>query len=226
MSTGPVTDYLNELNESESLAALREAFIQHSPLIFKMEQLAQPIKVFIETFADKKVYVVPEPSDFELPTDKEYSIKFNVGTEVYFIKTSFKVHLNRVYFDMNTKVIQLKRRKEPRFLIPKSWPQSAAILTGKAEQIRCMVADISNSGIRFEVLGPHPEFKRDDFIKIKFQIHKRGEVQTVAIVRFVLKRPNAATLLGLEFHDLTNSNQSRVTGVVNDIQLSITAGKT
>jgi c-di-GMP-binding flagellar brake protein YcgR len=191
-----------------------------------MEQLAQPVKVFIDTFADKKIYVIPDPSNFELPIDKDYSIKFNVGTEVYFIKTSFKVQMNRVYIDMNTKVIQLKRRKEPRYLLPKNWTQSAAILVTPTEHIKCNVADISNSGIRLEILGSHPDYNRDDFVKIKFQIHKRGEVTTTAVVRFILRRPNANTLLGLEYIEISNTNQARVTGVVNDIQMYNTTPKT
>ena len=225
MSSGGITEFLNELSENESLATLREAFMQNSALIFKMEQLAQPVKVFIDTFADKKIYVTPDPSSFELPIDKEYSIKFNIGTEVYFIKTSFKVHLNRVYIDMNTKVIQLKRRKEPRYLIPKNWTQTASLLVTSTEIIKCNIADVSNSGIRFEVLGNHPDYKRDDFVKIRFQIHKRGEVITNAVIRFVLKRPNANTLLGLEFIEISNTNQARVTGVVGDIQMQTSTQK-
>ena len=225
MSAGGITEFLNELSENESLATLREAFMQNSPLIFKMEQLAQPVKVFIDTFADKKIYITPDPSSFELPIDKEYSIKFNIGTEVYFIKTSFKIQLNRVYIDMNTKVIQLKRRKEPRYLIPKNWTQTASVLVTPTEIIKCNVADVSNSGIRFEVLGNHPDYKRDDFVKIKFQIHKRGEVVTNAVIRFVLKRANASTLLGLEFIEISNTNQARVSGVVSDIQMHISTQK-
>jgi hypothetical protein len=225
MSAGTITDFLSELSESDGLAALREASSHKSPLIFKIDESAHPVKVLIDTFVDKKIFVIPEPRDFKIPLEKDFSIKFNIGTEVYFLKTSFKESDNRVYFDMSTKVIQLKRRKEPRYLIPKSWSQSAAIVTGSNEQIRCTVADISNSGIRFEILEPHPEFTRDDLIKIKFQIHKRGEVQTAATVKFVLNRPNAPTLLGLEFHELANSNQNRVTGVVHDIRMSMTAVK-
>jgi hypothetical protein len=226
MSAGGITEFLNELSDSEALAALREAFIQNSPLIFKMEQLAQPVRIFIDTFANKKIFVIPDPSDLELPTDKEYSIKFNVGTEVYFIKTMFKVYLNRVYVDMGVKVIQLKRRKEPRFLIPKNWQQSSSILVTPTEIIKCHVADISYSGIRFEILGSHPDYKRDDFVKIKFQIHKRGEVVTPAVIRFILRRANASTLLGMEFLEISNTNQARVTGVVNDIQMHNSTQKT
>jgi c-di-GMP-binding flagellar brake protein YcgR len=122
---------------------------------------------------------------------------------------------------MNLKVIQLKRRREPRFNIPKKWPQSASILIGapQPEFIKCNVVDISLSGIRFEILQQHPEYKREDIIKIKFQIYKRAEVSTLAIVRFILVRPNASSILGLEFAEISNIQKERVAHIVQDIHL-------
>lgn len=220
-STGAITEYLNELNETDSLSALREAYATNAPLIFKLENQPAPTRACISSFSDKKIIVIPENDKIVLPLDKEVSIKFNVGTEVYFVKTNFKSHLNRYYIEMGTKVIQLKRRKEPRLIIPKNWMQTASILrnAGGDELIKCKVADISLSGIRFEVLDTFPNYKRDDIIKIKFQIHKRAEVATPAIVRFVLVRPNAPSLLGLEFVNITKIQSDRVSHIVDDIQM-------
>ncbi|MGZ3692162.1 MAG: PilZ domain-containing protein, partial [Pseudobdellovibrio sp.] len=183
---------------------------------------------FIDSFSDKKAFVTFEPDALAIPADKEISMKFLIGTEVFFIKTSFKTHMNSYYFDMTTKVIQLKRRKEPRFNIPKGWNHTGAILLAKAnETIKCGVMDISKSGIRFEILDQlKPALKRDDFIKIKFQVHKRGEVQTMAIVRFILHRNNASSLLGLEFANITEVQNERVASIVSDIELYIAAQKT
>ena len=219
-TAGGITEFLNELAESEALAALKGAYSSRSPFIFKIEGIEQPIKAFISAFSDKKIIISPEPA-VNLPTDKEISLKFLVGTEVFFIKTIFKVHLNRFYIDMDTKVIQLKRRKEPRFLIPKTWNQSGVVILPKAsETLKCNVIDISKSGIRFELLDqPKTHFHRDDVVKIKFQIHKRGEVSTTAIVRFALQRPNANALLGLEFAEITDVQNERVASIVNDITL-------
>lgn len=228
MSTtgSPITEFLNELSENDALAALKGAYSNRSPFIFKIEGNEQPIKAFINTFSDKKVIITPEPN-LPLPVDKEISLKFLVGTEVFFIKTSFKLHLNRFYIDMNAKVIQLKRRKEPRFLIPKGWNQSGSvILQNAAQTLRCNVIDISKSGIRFEVLDQvKTPFQRDDIVKIKFQIHKRGEVSTTAIVRFALHRPNANALMGLEFANITEVQNERVSSIVNDIQMFTATNK-
>ena len=219
-SPSGITEFLNELNETEALTALHDAHSLRSPLVFKLENVAQPLKAYINTFADKKAIITPEPP-VNLPLDKEVSIKFFVGTEVYFIKTTFKSHLNRFYIDMNSKVIQLKRRKEPRFTLPKGWNQSGGILLPKvSEVIRCNVLDISKSGVRFEVLEPlNIPFRRDDIIKIKFQIHKRAEVVTTAIVRFALIRTNANSIMGLEFANISDVQNERVASIVNDIQM-------
>lgn len=220
-SSAPITDFLNELVESESLAALRAAHNQQSPLVFKIDTSPVPVKAFIGTFIDKRVMLVTEPPNQELPVNQEVSIKFFLGTEVFFIKTSFKIHMNHYYFDMGTKVIQLKRRKEPRYLIPKSWNQDATIISKPPVQefIKCSIIDISNSGMRLEVLNFMPNYQRNDIIKVKFQIHKRGEVGTMAIVRFILVRAGFNTQLGLEFADISPVQAQRVTGIVSDIQL-------
>lgn len=223
MSTvGGITDFLSELGETESLSVLREAYSRQSPLIFKLETTEQPVRARIGAFIDKRVVILPEPGDMTLPLDKEISIKFNVGTEIYFIKTTFKAHLNKFYVDMGTKVIQLKRRKEPRFNIPKTWNQSAYVIVSanSAEQIKCSVFDISNSGVRFEIAHQvQVKFQRDDILNIRFQVHKRSEVSTMAIVRFVLNRPNANTLLGMEFANISDVQGQRVASIVSDIQM-------
>ncbi len=226
-ATGGITEFLNELSETDALTALKGAYSNRSPFIFKIEGTDQTVKAYINTFTDKKVILTPDPATVVLPVDKEVSLKFLVGTEVYFIKTIFKNHLNRVYIDMSAKVIQLKRRKEPRFLIPKNWNQSGVlILQNAAETLKCNIIDISKSGIRFEVLEqPKLHLHRDDIVKIKFQIHKRGEVQTTAIVRFSLIRPNATSIVGLEFANITEVQNERVASIVNDIELFLSTNK-
>lgn len=228
MSSSGITEFLSELAESEALSVLREAYSRQAILVFKLENMTQPCLARINSFVDKRVMLSTEPIDAILPTDKEVSMKFNIGTEVYFVKTHFKAHMNRFYFDMGTKVIQLKRRKEPRFVIPKNWNQSGCIVisANSHEQIRCNVIDISKSGIRFELTDEtHQVYRRDDIIHIRFQIHKRAEVSTMAIVRFALYRPQNTSLLGLEFANISDLQSERVASIVGDLQLNQNAFK-
>lgn len=211
-------EFLIELGEAESLSALREAHSQQSPFVFKIADQA-PMRMQIVNFLDKRAILDAEVNHIKLPDNQDISFKFNVGTEVYFVKTKVKSHLNRYYFDMSSRVIQLKRRKEPRWLIPKKWTHSSCVVLPKGTQLPCQVHDLSQSGIRLEVMEGQPQYKRDDIINIKFQIYKRGEVITPAIVRFVLVRPGANMLLGLEFAQISEVNSQRVADTIGDIKM-------
>ena len=144
-------DFLSELNETDSLAALRNAHSEKSVLVFSLGTPPKPYKTSIDNFLDKRAILTSNLKEHNLPSDREISFKFNVGTETYFIKTFIKSHLNRYYFDMTSKVLQLKQRREPRYLVPKKWSQSASL-----QSVPCSVVDISLSGIRFVRSLPGP----------------------------------------------------------------------
>lgn len=229
MSSGEVAEFISELNETDSLSTLHRAHSEKSILIFKLDIYPNPIKTFIENFLDKRAILPRDLTELKLPTDKEVSIKFSVGTEIYFIKTLIKSHLNRYYFDMSLKVFQLKRRREPRFLVPKKWQQTACIVlnTAKLVQLKCTVIDISLSGIRLEIAKGQTTalYQRNDIIKIKFQIYKRAEIASTAIVRFVLNRPNFPILIGLELAEMPDIAIERVANIIEDINLANTNKK-
>lgn len=218
MSANGITEFLSELSESDSLATLRMAHVQKSAFVFKVDVHPTPIKAYIESFSDKRAILSTEVAEVKLSPEAEISMKFNVGTEVYFLKTSLKSYLNRYFFDMGSKVIQLKRRKEPRYLIPPKFSQSATLQSSDGD-LPCKVIDISQSGIRLEVLKPGPAYQREDIIKIKFQIHKRAEMQTLAIVRFALNRPGFNQIIGMEFiAEMPEAQRQRVASIVEDIK--------
>ena len=224
MPAAPVghAEFLSELNESDSLAALRSAHSEKSALVFTIGSPPKPIKTSIDNFLDKRAILTNDLKKYKLPEDREISFKFHVGTETYFIKTFIKSHMNRYYFDMASKVLQLKRRREPRYLIPKRWNQSASL-----QSISCTVIDISQSGVRFEFSGKQklPIFQRDDIVSIKFQIHKRGEVSATAIVRFIMNKPDKNVIMGLEIAKITDVQSARVASLVQDIILFGTTSK-
>ncbi len=211
-----ILEFLVELPESQSLAALRSAHNEASILVFKTDSHPNPIKAKIESFIDKKTILQTDPPEAKIALDKELSIKFNVGTEIFFVKTMLQKHMNRYFFDMHAKVIQLKRRKEPRFTIPKKWTQSAFINLDK-QSFACRVQDISLSGLRLEVLEKCPVYKREDQIKIKFQIYKRSEVQATATVKFALFKEGLNPILGLELTEISEAHKQKVEGIVEDI---------
>lgn len=212
MSAGGIVDFLVDLPENEAFAVLQSASSQKSVFVFKLAEFPAPLQTTIESFFEKRVVLDKDVAQLQFNLEQDVSIKFNVGTEVFFVKTKLMRYLNRVYFERSAKVVQLKRRKEPRYIIPKKWNQTAQ-LNGKP----CVVQDISLSGIRFEYTDANVEVKAKDIVKLQFQIYKRAEISVEAIIHFLLVRPNQSALVGMEFKNATEAHKEKVKAIIEDI---------
>ncbi|MBC7419447.1 MAG: PilZ domain-containing protein [Bdellovibrio sp.] len=215
-----ITDFLNPLDERESLVTLQNAYAQRSVFYFKTDASEKTVAASIDSFVDKKVILKLETPDIPVTIDVDVNIKFNIGTEVYFAKTPIQRHLGLPCFDLGAKIIQLKRRKEPRYLIPKKWIHTAGLVSSQPNMkpIPCSVVDISLSGMRLEIKDlTQIECKRDEVIKIQFQVHRRAEVTCNAVVRFYMNRLHHGTLLGLELVFSKDMQKERVASIVEDI---------
>lgn len=212
MSTGGVIDFLVDVPEDEVMTVLQNASSQKSVFVFKLAEFPNPLQTTIESFFEKRVIFDKEVALVQFNHDQDVSIKFNIGTEVFFVKTKLKRYLNRIYFDRSAKIVQLKRRKEPRFVIPKKWNQAA-----KLNGMSCVVQDISLSGIRFECADSKLAFTNKEVVQIQFQIYKRAELSTEAIVHFFLSRPNNSSIVGMEFKNPSEALKEKVKAIIEDI---------
>lgn len=212
MSNGGVVDFLVDVPNDEVMKLLHRASSQKSIFVFKLAEFSNPLQATIESFFEKRVILDKEVAQIQFDLEQDVSIKFNVGTEVFFVKTKLKRYINRIYFEQTAKIVQLKRRKEPRFIIPKKWEQSA-----KLNGISCLVQDISLSGIRFECADSKIIFKTKEVVQIQFQIYKRAEISLEAIIHFFLSRPNKSSLIGMEFKNPAENHKDKVKSIIEDI---------
>ncbi len=212
MSAPGVVDFLVEVPEADAFQVLQTAAAKKSIFVFKLAEAPTPYQTTIESFFDRRVILDKDVAHLEFNPEQDVSIKFNVGTEIYFVKTKLKKYLNRIYFDKSSKLIQLKRRKEPRYVVPKKWTQVASL-----GGIPCTVQDISLSGIRFECLDQSVVFKTKEVVSIQFQVYKRAAITTDALIHFFLSRQGQSSLIGMEFQGMKEVQQEKVKAVIEDI---------
>jgi hypothetical protein len=219
MSVANPGEFLTELDAQEAYLVLHNCFTQNSELMMKNDIDPQPVQAKIDSFANNKLFLNTPNVDRVSLFIGLTSIKFFIGTEVYFIKTEVKIQDNAPYIDQNVKIVQLKRRKEPRFNIPEKWSQKAAVWSiEKKIKNDARVIDISNGGIKFEIPKLTIPIIKGEQIRIQYQIFKRAEVVCDAVVRFILQKPNGTALLGLEFTQLQKSHKSRISSIVEDLE--------
>ncbi len=218
MSTS-IAEYLDQLDERRSLEVLQKCYSQKASLIFKADNSAQMIKANIDSFSNKKVILKFDQPDVVISEHQAKSIKFNIGTEVFFTKVLIKRFMNNYYFDISAQVIKLKRRQETRYFIPKKWPQSANIVNYAvtAKLIPCQIHDISASGIRIETSLPQITFSKEDLLHIRFSIYKRAEIRCEAVIHFILQHEKMGSILGLEFVMLKPLQREKIQSLVDDI---------
>jgi len=212
-------EFLVELEEKDSLQVMRKCVDMYSDLIIKFEGDSQAYTAKIKRCENDNVFL--ETSFVEVlmkNLDVNVSIKFFIGTEVYFIKTKLITIDDQFCFSEKSKIIQLKRRKEERHNLPDKWSQFAAVWSIQLKiKNDARIIDISYSGIRFELSELTIPVEKNDQIRIQFKVNKRSEVVCDALVRFKLKKPNGSIILGLEFSRIQDSQRSRIRSVVDDI---------
>lgn len=217
-NTANAGEFLVELEEKDAFLSLHNCFTLNSDMILKNEADPNPVTARIGFFADKKIFLETAQTEKLATFHGQTSIKFFIGTEVYFIKTVLEVIDDQICFDQGSKIVQLRRRKEPRYNIPEKWNQTAAIWSIELKiKNPARVTDISYNGCRFEVPKLTLNINKGEQIRIQYQIFKRADVVCDAIVRFIMRKPNGTTVLGLEFTQLQKSHKSRIYNIVEDL---------
>lgn len=217
-NTANAGEFLVELEEKDAFVALQNCFNMNSDMTLKNEMDSSAVSAKIAYFADKKVFL-ESPAIEKLFTFMGLtSIKFFIGTEVYFIKVPLEVVNDGICFPQDAKILQLRRRKEQRYNLPEKWNQNAAVWSIQLKtKNNARVVDISNSGIRFEVPKLTLSISKGDQIRIQYQIFKRAEIVCDAVVRFIMTKPNGSAVLGLEFVNLQKTHKSRIGSIVEDL---------
>lgn len=222
-----MAEYLFELDAQKSLEALQNCYSQKSILIFKSSSSNHVLRARIESFVDRKVILKFDNLASDIDLNEVLSIKFNVGTEVFFVKTSLKKFLTQYYFDLTVQVIELRRRKQTRYEIPKKWKQNAALPKTyiKEQPVLCRILDLSLTGLRIEVVANENLFQIDQILEVQFQIHQRASIACQTIIRFIKANPNNSICLGLEFLPLNAAQVEKISSLLEDLKNFIALDK-
>ena len=213
------TEYLVEIPEMEALQMISQSMIGQVEFSIKLEKSIQTYTAKIDKIGQGKIFFRPKTPLKESIEVQVGTIKFFVGTEVFFLKSQVEFLNGCFTIPHQTKIIQFKRRKFIRYVIPPKWNQTAALRSFETKfKLNAKVLDISLGGIRLEVTEPiTTPIGKGEIYRIQFQIFKRGETLCDGEIKFIGPRPNGVTLIGLEFRNLSESHQSRIQSVIDDI---------
>lgn len=218
MSSTNAQEFLTELTPEEALHVFNECLAIHSDMTIKLENEVQPLHAKIDFLADGKVFLKLSIDYKSINYVGLSNVKFFIGTEVYFIKTQLDTVNDALCFDQHTSVLHLKRRKEPRYNIPKHWDQTSTIwsLQTKAKNL-ARVLDISYHGLKLEIPAMSLNLVKNESIRVQYQLHKRARVVCDGEIKFIATKPNGAAIIGLEVKELGSVHRHKIVSIVDDL---------
>lgn len=151
--------------------------------------------------------------------NKTCAFSMKIDTQVYFFKTKVLADENEVYLKTDFEIFELKRRKDIRYKIPYEWPQSASIIIGskKDKKMPANILDLSNTGVKLQLLAQIPEIKVDQKIAFTIKIHRRSIAYLNGFVRHSHRVKNQLPVIGVEIEVTSELLKDKLNNICSDI---------
>lgn len=166
----------------------------------------------------KHFYIREKNHHFD--SQPEVTVKIIIENNLYFLKTRIKKNENSYYFDDFEHLFELVRRKKPRFTIPDKWAQSAVIQATKTPyelKSAARIVEMSKAGMKLEIKAELPSYEKNQNIKLKFKIFRRGEVEVKAKIIHVKKSKSGGPTVGVQFEDDSNLLKNKIQNICDDL---------
>lgn len=166
----------------------------------------------------KHFYIREKNHQFDAQT--EVTAKIIIENNLYFLKTKIKRNDQSYYFDDFEHLFELVRRKKPRFSIPEKWSQSAVIQGTKTPyelKSAARIVEMSKAGMKLEVKAELPSYEKNQNIKLKFKLFRRGEVEIRAKIIHVKKSKSAGPVIGVQFEDDSALLKNKIQNICDDL---------
>ena len=213
-----ILKYLTELNPQQSAGILDIIRQRNIKMKFKFEG-AQKIHTGQITAAlradELGIIVHSEMSEL----NGLFTSKITVAQELYFFSSQIESRHAEYFVRWPFKIFKLIRRKNARYFIPASWPQSGSISALEKKNLASQVTliELSLSGIKVRVVPELPRYEKLQRVKLSFRLFRRAEIQIQGIVRHQKNNPNGGQTLGVEFFYVDKSTQYKIQNMCADL---------
>lgn len=232
---------LNELVQVErytSYQILQQVVNTNTEIQIKIADKNRIIKATLKKIGERKHFYVIAPVDAFADTP-EITAKVLFNDKLYFLKTELKKFQGGVYFENYENMFELVRRKNPRFQIPKHWPQSAYIQATHTAVIQpkkvtylelskvlksvATIKEMSKSGMKLEIATELPRYDKSQILNIRFKVFRRAEIQIVAKIIHLKKNVASGPTIGVQFLDDSILIKNKIQNVCDDLAFFYTA---
>lgn len=229
---------LAQVERYASYQVLHQVIATRTEVQVKIADNSRIIRTTLKKIGERKHFYMTSAPD--LFVDRvEVTIKIIIQDKLFFLKTEIKKFQGAVYFDTYENMFELIRRKNPRFHVPKQWPQSAYIqltdsLIIQPKKIQYLeltksltalatIQEISKSGMKLNIAAEIPRYEKNQTIIIRFKIFRRAEIQVHAKVIHIKKNAETGPTVGVQFMDDSILLKNKIQNICDDLAFFYTA---
>lgn len=216
------SNILNELAHIEKNKAyqiLNKAADYRTEVQVKIAGVNKIHNVQLQKIGMRKHFYLRE-KNFQFDAEPEVTAKIIIENNLYFLKTRIKKNEQSYYFDDFDHLFELIRRKKPRFSIPEKWAQSAVIQGTKTPyelKSAAHIVEMSKAGMKLDIKAELPSYEKNQNIKLKFKLFRRGEVVINAKIIHVKKNKSGGPTIGVQFVDDSALLKNKIQNICDDL---------
>jgi hypothetical protein len=211
-------EHIHKLKSAESIDVLSRGLREKLVVVCTVND---ELKVYDLSFYGelKKDRIILSSKRWSELKNKTCAFSMKVNTQVYFFKTKVLADENEIYLKTDFEIFELKRRKDIRYKVPYEWPQNAAIIIGskKDKKMAANILDLSNTGIKLQLLAQIPEVKIGQKIAFTIKIHRRSIAYLNGVVRHSRRVKNQLPVIGVEIEVATELLKDKLNNICSDI---------
>lgn len=159
-----------------------------------------------------------------LPADVIAS--FSVGSDRYFMNTSL-LDMSGGYYELDfaRDIFHLQRRQSYRIRIPESHRSTYEIgrVNGQPKTITGAVFDVSSGGVRLVMPPNAAPLSADDEVEGVLNLGQKTALPFKGQIRHVKTETTARQILGVEFRDLTPTQENRLFSITMELHRELFA---
>lgn len=217
-----MTNHLNDFKPIDKVVAAEILnLVINSALVLqiKIPTDKRIISSSIKLSRTKHRYILTKSSDI-LPRQSEATIKILLPANLYFLKTTIMNAEGGCYFDDISHLFELIRRKSNRYPIPRDWTQFAQVqLATSNNSLKTLahIIELSKTGMRMRLSPEIPRYEKNQIIRVKFKIHRRGEINLNAKIVHLKRNNEGGPTIGIQFMNLTELNSNKLQNLYDDL---------
>lgn len=214
-----ILDALVQVEKNRAIQILNKAATLNIEIQIKVINEEKVLFAKLKKIGQRKHFYITSNASI-LESKPEATLKIIFLNKLFFLKTNIKKYNDDYYFENYENFFELVRRKNPRFQIPLNWPQSAMIQsveTVNGLRSLAIILEMSKSGMKLTIVPVLPRYDKNQVIKLKFRVFKRGEIALSAKIVHLKKNVVGGPTIGIQFTEDSILLKNKIQNVCDDL---------